>query len=50
MLFHKTSVGWMDESGDYWDEDDFANMLAELPEGSILRVLADVDDEDDNDS
>lgn len=50
MLFRKTVMGWLDESGDYWDEDDFANMLSELGEGTVLRVLADLDDEDDNDS
>lgn len=50
MLFRKTVMGWMDESGDYWDNDDFADMLLELGEGTVLRVLADDEDDDDNDS
>jgi hypothetical protein len=50
MIFRKTSMGWMDESENYWDDDEFAGLLAELAEGSMLRLLAEDDDEDDNDS
>jgi hypothetical protein len=50
MKFQKTSMGWCDASGEYWDDDDFLALLENLDEGSILRIFAELEDDEDEDS
>ncbi len=49
MKFQKTSMGWCDESGEYWDDSDFAELLENLDEGAVLRIFGEFEDDENDD-